>query len=65
MSSSYLIIRAKFGPVAVIRLVHDKTGRFKGFAFLEFANIESVSKAEAKKDLQIDGRIVGIQVSDA
>ena len=52
----------QFGPVVDIRLVRDKAGRSKGFAFLEFAKKEAVAKALEKKDLEMDGRVVGIQV---
>jgi RNA recognition motif-containing protein len=56
----------KFGTVSTVRIITDKrTGRSKGYGFIEMPNDEEAKKAiEALNGAEIDGRKIGVTVSE-
>lgn len=55
----------KFGTVNSARIISDKrTGRSKGFGFVEMPNEDEAKKAiEALNETEIDGRKIGVTAS--
>ena len=52
---------AEFGEVASIKIVSDRRGRQKGFAYVQMADSESADRAmESLKGTQINGRTLDI-----
>jgi RNA-binding protein Musashi len=51
-----------FGQIINIRIVRDQlTGRSKGFAFITFAENESVEKSKELDNQNIDGKYIGVK----
>ncbi|KAJ4482272.1 hypothetical protein J3R30DRAFT_3681497 [Lentinula aciculospora] len=56
---------AKFGPVKDIRMAMDSDGRFRGFAFVEFADEGHARAALDANNHELKGRRMAITIADS
>lgn len=53
----------RFGPIKMIRIVHDLEGKPRGYAFIEFEDERHMKEAYMKADgMDIDGRYIVVDV---
>jgi translation initiation factor 4B len=50
--------------ISSIRLVSDRDGKFKGFAYVEFGTVDDLKKALAQSGAQVGGRPIRVSVAE-
>jgi RNA recognition motif-containing protein len=50
--------------ISSIRLVSDREGKFKGFAYVEFGTVDDLKKALAQSGAQVGGRPIRVSVAE-